>query len=382
TRLRREEEKAKKRLEEEKERAQKYLDIAGTIIVVIDENRKDRKVVEINQRGCEILGYDKEEIIGKDWYENFVPERVRKDVLEDTRKPLMNGRVEEGKKYENPVLTKDGEERIISWENTVLRNDNGKIIGTLSSGMDVTERKKAEEELRKSEREKSLILESSPNLIVYQNLDHEIIWANESAGESVNEKPSDLVGQKCYEIWQDREEPCENCPVEKSWEKGEVEREEVESPDGRVWLITGGPSRNEQGDITGAVEIILNITERKKAEERKEFLNTLLRQDLGSKYQIIQGYLQLLEDKADLSDEPEKYVEKAMKAGREADEILGLAKKLEKIEETEWTGEKDIAKVLEHVTDDIFDLVGREGVEIEKDYIHILRGINFGLTLI
>ena len=249
TRLRKKEKKAKKRLEKEKERAQRYLDIADIIIMVINN---DREVEEINQRGCEILGYDKEEIIGKNWFENFVPERVRKDLLEEIHKPLKNGRVEEEKKYENPILTKDGEERIISWKNTLLRNDNGEIIGTLSSGMDITERKKSEEKLRKS-------------------------------------------------------------------------------------------------------------------EERKGFLNTLLRQDLRSKYQTIQGFHQLIEGE-NLSKEDREYLRKAIETGREVNEILDLAKELEEIEESGWTTEKDIIKVLKHVTEDISSLVERGGVQIEKNY--------------
>ncbi|MGM0510872.1 MAG: MEDS domain-containing protein, partial [Thermoplasmatota archaeon] len=160
TRLKKEEKRAKKHLGKEKEKAQKYFDIADVIIVVIDE---DGKTEEINQKGCEIVGYDKEEIIGKPWYENFVPERIRKDVLEDTRKPIMDGRIDEGNRYENPILTKDGEEKIISWRNTVLRNDNGEIIGTLSSGMDITDRKMMEEELRESEEKFRSYVENAPN---------------------------------------------------------------------------------------------------------------------------------------------------------------------------------------------------------------------------
>ena len=178
----------------------------------------------------------------------------------------------------------------------------------------------------------------------------------------MDEKPSDLVGRKCYEIWHNREETCEICPVEEAWKTGEVERDEIKSPDGRYWLITGAPIRNEKEDITGAVEITSNITERKKADERKDFLNTLLKQDLGSKYQTIQGYMQLIEE------EQREYLEKSMEAGREVNEILGLAKKLEEIEETELVGEKNIVKVLKQVIDDISSFVEGKGVEIERDY--------------
>ena len=140
---------AESKVEKERDRAQRYLDIAGSIIVLLD---RERKVKEINKKGCELLGYEREEIIGKDMYENFVPERVREDIVEETRKPLMEGDTTKGKRYENPVLTKDGEERIISWENSIIKED-GEIVGTLSSGIDVTERRRMEEQIQR-EKEK------------------------------------------------------------------------------------------------------------------------------------------------------------------------------------------------------------------------------------
>lgn len=108
-------------------------------------------------------------------------------------------------------------------------------------------------------------------------------------------------------------------------------------------------------------------TAREEAEERKEFLNTLIRQDLGSKHQTINGYLQLLEE-AELHNEHREYLRKALKAGKEADEILELAKKLEEEKEAEWLGEKDLATVMNHVLDDISDLAERESVEIKNGF--------------
>ena len=133
------------KVEKERDRAQRYLNIAGSIIVLVD---KESKVKEINKKGCEILGYEKDEVIGKNWFDNFIPEKVRETIIEESRKPLMEGAIEEAEYYENSILTKDGEERIIAWENTPIR-ENGQIVGTLSSGIDITERKKMEELLQK-----------------------------------------------------------------------------------------------------------------------------------------------------------------------------------------------------------------------------------------
>jgi len=129
----------------ERDKAKNYLDIAGVIILVIDS---DQKVSLINKKGCEILGYDEKEIIGKNWLDTFIPKRNR-DEVKAAFKKLMAGKIEPVEYFENPILTKDKDERIIAWHNTFLRDEDFKIIATLSSGEDITEHKKADEEIQK-----------------------------------------------------------------------------------------------------------------------------------------------------------------------------------------------------------------------------------------
>ncbi len=61
----------------EKNRVRQYWDIAGTMLLALDVNGK---VSDVNNKGCEILENDKKDIIGKDWFDNFIPERMREDV--------------------------------------------------------------------------------------------------------------------------------------------------------------------------------------------------------------------------------------------------------------------------------------------------------------
>ncbi len=128
----------------EKERAEQYLDVAGVILRVLDRNGV---VTLINKKGSEILGYPEAEITGKNWFEYFVPDRLKTEVrLVFAR--IISGEAELSEYYENPVVTRSGEERAIAWQNTILRDDQGLVTGTLSSGEDITARKKAEEQAR------------------------------------------------------------------------------------------------------------------------------------------------------------------------------------------------------------------------------------------
>lgn len=136
---------AERELLQERDRAQRYLDIAGVIIVALDVNGAIRL---INRKGCEILGHPREELIGKDWFSTVIPDRMR-DATSVVFQRLMEGKSEGIESYENPIVTRKGDERIIRWHNTLLQDNNGVIIGTLSSGEDITERKREEERMKR-----------------------------------------------------------------------------------------------------------------------------------------------------------------------------------------------------------------------------------------
>ena len=147
----------------EKERAEQYLDVAGVILRVLDQSGA---VTLINRKGSEILGYGEEEIVGKNWFEHFVPERLRKEVREVFARLLAGQDVEY---YENPITTRSGEERTIAWHNTLIKDEHGRIIAALSSGEDVTARKRAEEQARY--RLEHLTTLHAIDLIISSNLD-------------------------------------------------------------------------------------------------------------------------------------------------------------------------------------------------------------------
>jgi len=161
----------------EKNRAQHYWDIAGSMLLAIDANGK---VSHVNEKGCEILEYNEKDIIGKDWIDNFLPERMREDV-----KAIFNGIMSgEIKRLEHVegfvILSKSGKEKLMSWHNSLIRDEHGKIIGTLSSGEDITERKQAEEKLESRNKEYEIL----NRILLDTNL--KLKKAKEKAEESEN----------------------------------------------------------------------------------------------------------------------------------------------------------------------------------------------------
>ena len=134
--------------------AQLYLDIAGVIIMALN---REGEITLINKKGCEVLEYTEEELIGKNWFLTFLPNDIKDDVYEVFKK-LINGEIETTEFYENPVLTKSGNLKIIAWHNAFLLDSDGNVTATLSSGEDVTERKKVEEQKKDLEKLKEEFL--------------------------------------------------------------------------------------------------------------------------------------------------------------------------------------------------------------------------------
>jgi len=127
-------------LEKEKRKAQMYLDVAGSMFLVVE---KDRTISLINQKGCEILGYPEEEILGKDWFTHFIPEAERQKVT-SVFDQAMHGDIRPIEYIVNRVVTRHQGERLIEWHNTIVHDEEGNPVSGLSSGVDITEKTLAE----------------------------------------------------------------------------------------------------------------------------------------------------------------------------------------------------------------------------------------------
>jgi len=135
---------AEENLVKEKEFSEKLIDTSKAIIVGLDKNHK----IQLFNKGAEkITGYKRTNVLGKDWFKEFFPAGLHNE-MEEVWKDSWGQKMHS---YINPIITKNGAERIISWQTTgFYEGDDEKNHLLLSIGEDITERKIAEDELSKS----------------------------------------------------------------------------------------------------------------------------------------------------------------------------------------------------------------------------------------
>lgn len=159
-------------IELEKEKSRLYLDVTSVICLALDW---EGTIVLLNPKGCEILGVTKEEAIGKNWFTTFVV----KEYLLETKiffTSIIEGKKEMVEYYESAVCTASGETRMIAWHNALLRDPNGVITGTFSSGEDITKIQESEKELERLAHYD--VLTNLPNrLLLSARLEHSIVRA-------------------------------------------------------------------------------------------------------------------------------------------------------------------------------------------------------------
>ncbi|MBI5195524.1 MAG: PAS domain S-box protein [Nitrospirae bacterium] len=251
----------KERLLLERNRAQDYLDIVGVMIVVIDS---DQNVSLINKYGAKLLGDEADEIIGQNWFDNFIPERMQSEVKTVFEK-LMTGKSESLEYYENPVLTRSGEEKLIAWHNAVLKDDSGNIVGTLSSGEDITEHRKIEDIIAKAKTEWERTFDNADEFIILVDKDFTIIRCNKGFTNLIGKPIKTIPGNKYTVIFPAGAGLVELC--RQHTQTAPISKLEIKTETGQWLYASCHPVFDEKNEFQHAIIMLTDITELKKAQQ-------------------------------------------------------------------------------------------------------------------
>ncbi len=130
------------------------------------------------------------------------------------------------------------------------------------------ERKNALRQLKRSEKEKTAILNSLSEVVVHQDQEGRIIWANQAFSEVVEKKLDTLTGHYCYKVWFDRDSRCKGCPIIGAYELGERKEAIIQSEENGIWYIRGEPVKDKNNEIVGMLEIAEDITKKRETKQR------------------------------------------------------------------------------------------------------------------
>ncbi len=259
---------AEAQLIKERNQAQLYFEVAAVMFAHLDINGN---ITLMNKKGLEILECYDEEIIGKNWFDNFIPLENREQIRNIFKKSLA-GKYEEVKYYENEIVSKTGKVKLLAFHNAIIKNENSEISGVLFSAEDITEKNKAIKELH----------ESRTRLLKAQEVSHmgfldwdlrtnKIFWSDEICrmfGRKPGENNQTIESTVSLTYPEDLEYVQENLEKAVKDEKRYDIDHRMLRPDGKIiWVHAQGELiKDEDGKPVTLLGTAVDITERKNAE--------------------------------------------------------------------------------------------------------------------
>ena len=267
-----------KALERAKDYAQNLIRTANTMVVELD---RDGHLKALNPAAEQITGYSTEELKGRDWFEILAPRERYPFVWQEFNRLAAGGAPE---RFENPILTKSGEERYIVWQNSVQR-ENGEFAGFVSFGVDLTERVRMERALLASEEKLRGLYELSPLGIALTDMKGRFIEFNEAfrkiSGYSVEEL-------KALDYWAitpgkyEADEVQRLVDLERAGHYGPYEKEYIRKDGSTIPLRLNGMLITGNDGQQYIWSIVEDITDRQAAESELRKLSAVIEQSPAS----------------------------------------------------------------------------------------------------
>lgn len=253
-------------------------------LISVTLDRRGR-ITFCNDYLLKITGWQREDILGADWFEIFIP--PNDGSMKGTFTDLLND-LPASWHHENEILTRSGERRLISWKNSVLLSVDGTIAGTVSIGEDITERRlidnalrESEEAVRESESKFRKIYEEGPYGMVLINREQRFMMANRTVCQILRYDESELLKMTFSEIIHpdDRAAVAENHSrlVARETDVVRSENRYLRKDGSVIWAsVTVTSNYDEEGAFVYNLAIAEDITERRLASEQVSILNERL----------------------------------------------------------------------------------------------------------
>jgi PAS domain S-box-containing protein len=257
----------------------------------------DGMITDWNASAEKLYGYTAKEINGKS-----VTLLLPPDKLDDARnllKKIKNG--EPVDRYETERLTKTGKRIHVSLSLSPIKNVKGELVGASVSAHDISDKKQLQDEILQSKTEWERTFEAVPDMIAIIGRDYHIVRVNKAMADRLGVHPEEAMGKACYELVHHSTNPPGFCPHGSLLGDGKEHAQEIhEDTLNADFLVTASPLHDEDGNITGSVHVMRDITELKHASDalrlannKLTMLSSITRHDILNKLTGLKMYLEL-----------------------------------------------------------------------------------------
>lgn len=254
-------------------RAQRHLNTTAVMMLVLNEHGE---ITFVNNKGCEILGYPRDELLGKSWADFSSSESTNENMRTIFRRLTAGDDDTQGYiYYETWLRTGSGEDRLIALHNTLVFV--GRVVEILISGEDITDRKRAEEALRQSEAHSRALLNAIPDLVFEIDEDGTFLNLQADPSELAFATPGQFIGRKLHEIFPPEHAEMALNAIRETLSTGQPHSYEYQLPipekgtqDYEARVVVSGPHQ--------VLVLVRNITQRKRAEEALQISEAQLKE--------------------------------------------------------------------------------------------------------
>jgi PAS domain S-box-containing protein len=184
-----------RQLRESERRFHDMLARVNLVAVMLD---RQGRLIFCNEHLEKVTGWSSQDVLGRDWFVTFLPESQAERVRAVFESGLATGELPT--RFENPIKTRSGQQRLIRWSNSILRSPNGEIVGSASIGEDVTESRRAEEAARARERSYVDLVEQLPDALLRFDRALRLLFANRSAAGVLGRSVAEGIGKSVREL--------------------------------------------------------------------------------------------------------------------------------------------------------------------------------------
>ena len=319
------------------------------------------RIVFVNNHFLRLTGWKEEEILDRNWFEMFIPENIKEKIRDVFAQTMKRKDTLGYSSFENEIVTRSGELKTIAWSNVLTKGSDGYVTDVTCLGVDLTERRHAEQAMHDRERKYRLLFEESNDGILLYTVDGIILEVNSRAAELLGYHCRELENQPLSRVYRTRDDAFLEKIVKEVNEKGQLRFESVMVRKDTTRLQVDVSARVVDRKSGMVQAIIRDITERKRLErqlqqaQRMESIGRLaggVAHDLNNLLAPILGYGEILQEEISESDPRRESVDQIVFAGSRAADLVrqllafGRKQMLEKKEVSLNTIVKSFEKLL------------------------------------